>query len=545
MKSKITILAITMAGLTQVAEVQSQQPFAAGYSPYARVASQAGGAAPMQQPIPPAYPAPGAVPNGVAGAFQAQSLPAAAMAAPTTPVSVMQSGPAIQPVPQSLEASGGSVMPQGVHYASPPTASYPSAGEVYGGGYAGPMPSSEPMPVGEGWSSSPEACDSSGGIDFCDSCGLPGGACGCGGGFLSGLFGSAGRPSRIWGGVDYLYWWNKERTVPALVTTSPAGTPQAQAGVLGQPGTSVLFGGQFDDEATSGVRGTLGFWLDQRQTLGVFGRAFRISEDIGFNGSSTGEPILARPFFDADINAENSLVAAFPGISEGGINVATTNEITGYDVMLRKMLYYGDCNRIDFVGGYQSTQVDDGVHVEHQITSLDPNGRVPVGTQINTRDWFDVENEFHGGTIGLMAQGYDGRLTWNLLTKIGFGNTAQTVTIRGESTTLVPNAGSATFNQGLLALDTNSGVYEQDAFTVVPELDLSVAYSLTNRLAVSIGYSLIYWSNVAVAGDTIDSTINPTQIDGPLIGVARPVFNGIDDGSFWAHGLTAGLQGRF
>ncbi len=540
MKSKITILAITMAGLTQAVEVQSQQPFAAGYSPYARVAAQGGAAAPMRQPMPPAYPTGGAVAANVPGA-----MPAGAMPSPTMPVSVMQSAPAIQPVPQPLEGSAGPVMSEATPHVAPPTASYPPAesyppaGEVYGGGYAGSVPSAQPVAMGEGWATVGDACDSSG-LDSSDSFGLPG----CGGGFLSGLFG-AGGPSRIWGGVDYLYWWNKERTVPALVTTSPAGTPLLQAGVLGQPGTSVLFGGQFDDEATSGVRGTLGFWLDERQTLGVFGRAFRISEDIGFNASSTGEPILARPFFDADLNAQNSLVAAFPGISQGGVDVLTTNEITGYDVLLRKMLYYGNCNRIDFVGGYQSTQVDDGVHIEHQITSLDPNGRVPVGTQITTRDWFDVENEFHGGTIGLMAQGYDGRLTWNLLTKIGFGNTAQTVTIRGESTTLVPNAGSATFNQGLLALDTNNGVYEQDAFTVVPELDLSVAYSLTNRLAVSIGYSLVYWSNVALAGDAIDSTINPTQIDGPLIGPARPAFNGIDDGSFWAHGLTAGLQGRF
>ena len=36
------------------------------------------------------------------------------------------------------------------------------------------------------------------------------------------------------------------------------GTPYDQAGVLGQPGTSVLFGGEFDDDASEGVRGTVG-----------------------------------------------------------------------------------------------------------------------------------------------------------------------------------------------------------------------------------------------------------------------------------------------
>jgi hypothetical protein len=40
---------------------------------------------------------------------------------------------------------------------------------------------------------------------------------------------------QFWAEIDYLGW-----TVPPLVTTSPAGTPLAQAGVLGAPGTSVL-----------------------------------------------------------------------------------------------------------------------------------------------------------------------------------------------------------------------------------------------------------------------------------------------------------------
>jgi hypothetical protein len=69
-------------------------------------------------------------------------------------------------------------------------------------------------------------------------------------------------------------------------------------------------------------------------------------------------------------------------------------------------------------------------------------------------------------------------------------------------------------------------------------------YHLTSQLQVSIGYSAILWTNVALAGDAIDLTINPTQIDGPLIGAARPAHT-LQDGSFWAQGLTFGLHGRF
>ena len=174
------------------------------------------------------------------------------------------------------------------------------------------------------------------------------------GNLFGGLLGDNGpaRPARIWGGVEYLLWWNKNRTVPVLATTSTDGTPFGQAGVIGQPGTSVLFGGgKYDDDVASGIRGSLGLWLDQRQTVGVWGRAYQLgTEDINFAAESSGSPILARPFDNVDTNLRDSLVVAYPGISRGRIDVATENTIRGYDVLLRKMLYYGNCNRVDFVG---------------------------------------------------------------------------------------------------------------------------------------------------------------------------------------------------
>ena len=143
-----------------------------------------------------------------------------------------------------------------------------------------------------------------------------------------------------------------------------------------------------------------------------------------------------------------------------------------------------------------------------------------------------------------MAQGYDGRLSWNLLAKVSGGNTRETVTLRGQTMTTVPGFGSAISDQGLLVLDTNSGVYEDDEFTVVPEASLSVAFNVTSLIQLSVGYSMIYWTNVALAGDAIDTVINPTQIDGDLIGPVRPRYR-IHDGSFWAQGLTFGVHGRF
>jgi hypothetical protein len=576
MKSKITILTVTLACLSQGANsVRAQLPYPgrtlpqtapAGVPVYGHVvpvqyqlpaaapANLAGQAGPVQprlgQPLygQPVYGQPFAVPAAPGfdpsqAAAQRFIYPQAAGAPPT----VVQSRTATMPAATTAEAAiGTSVMSQ------------PETSSVM------------PAPTGPLWSdyqSDSQGCSGCADCSSCDACGdcgMPDCSCACDSGLFSGLFHSGclarllqdgalhdglfgyPRPVRVWGGVEGLWWWNKERNLPVLATTSVPGTPFAQAGVLGQPGTSVLFGGgEFDGEGSEGIRATLGLWLDRGQNYGVFTRAFQFGgEDINFHASSAGDPILARPFFDVGLGVQDALVVAFPGVSRGRIDIETSNEANGFDVLVRKLMYYGDCNRLDLICGYQYNEITDTVRVAHEIIATEPEGQVPVGTRLNTLDSFDADNEFYGGSIGLMAQGFDGRLTWNMLSKIAFGSNRQTVTIRGQSSTLIPGDGLASFNDGLLALGTNSGVYERDQFMFVPELDLSVMYNLCSMLSVSVGYTVMYWSDVVLAGDAIDTAINPTQIGGPLIGPALPTYSLVDD-DFWLHGLTFGVHGRF
>src|SRR5262245_48917534 len=58
-----------------------------------------------------------------------------------------------------------------------------------------------------------------------------------------------------WIRADYLGWWLTGSRLPLLVTSSPPGTPRSQAGVIGAPGTQVLFGNEtVNDDFRSGVR---------------------------------------------------------------------------------------------------------------------------------------------------------------------------------------------------------------------------------------------------------------------------------------------------
>src|SRR5262245_58536535 len=89
-----------------------------------------------------------------------------------------------------------------------------------------------------------------------------------------------GPPGRVWVRGEYLLWWLEGQRLPALLTASPLGTSQDQAGVLGTPGTTVLFGdSRVNEDARSGGRITLGAWFDARQTVGLEGNFFGVGGD--------------------------------------------------------------------------------------------------------------------------------------------------------------------------------------------------------------------------------------------------------------------------
>jgi hypothetical protein len=354
---------------------------------------------------------------------------------------------------------------------------------------------------------------------------------------------------RVWGSTEYLLMWHKNRTLPILATTSPQGTPDTLAGVLGQPTTNVLFGNQeISDEVVTGIRSTFGIWADDAQSIGLGVRYFDLdNQDVAFNAQSNGNPILARPFFNADllVNDEDALLVAYPGVSRGAINATSETDVNGVEVFARYKLFCGYGNRIDFIGGYQHTEVDDVIHVRHNLVSVDGFTHGPVGTRIQTQDRYEATNEFNGGEIGFLSEANDGRLTWSLLSKIAFGNMRQGFDVSGFSRTTVPGAGSAAAGNGLLNLPSNIGTYERDEFAYVPELNVNVAYSVTSSIQVSIGYNLIYWSDIVLANQAIDTTINPTQVTGGLVGPNAPTFTFPESHSFWTQGLSFGGSIRF
>ncbi|HLN30905.1 MAG TPA: BBP7 family outer membrane beta-barrel protein [Gemmataceae bacterium] len=354
--------------------------------------------------------------------------------------------------------------------------------------------------------------------------------------------------SCFWFSGEYLLWWVKGGQLPPLVTTSPAGTPRDMAGVLGQPGTQVLFGGNAtQSEPFSGGRFNFGFWFDRDQIIGLETSTFFLGErSMNFAASSFGSPILARPFYDVVAGQQSSELIAFPGVLAGNIAITSSTELWGTELNLRTNFWRGCCWRIDFLAGFRYLHLGDDLSINENLTV--PTGAL-AGSEIAVGDSFRTQNDFYGGQIGTEIEFRKGPWSLDLTAKVAVGDTQQFVNIAG-ATTFAPSGGPVSAQPGgLFALPTNIGMYSRDQFSIVPEAGFKVSYKLTDCCRAFVAYSLLYDSNVVRPGSVIDSGVNVSQLSsqlgpGMLVGPARPapVFHTTD---FWAQGISVGLEFRY
>ncbi len=358
---------------------------------------------------------------------------------------------------------------------------------------------------------------------------------------------------RLWVRGEYLLWWMPGFNVPALVTTSPAGTPRSQAGRLGQPGTSILFGDSaLNDGAGSGGRVTLGGWLTPCHLFGIEGSYLGIgTQTAQFNAQSSDFPILARPFYDIQSGSQgqDAALVSFPGVASGSVAVTGTSQFQAADVLSRARLLEQCDLYVDFLLGYRYGQLQDGLLINELTTSLSREGPAPLNTTFQVVDRFDTQNQFNGGVVGVAFQEHYCGWSLDILMKLALGSTHTRIAIDGTTTTTVPGTVPVTYAGGILAQPTNIGVYEQNFFTVMPELGVAVGYDLTCRLRVTCGYTVLYWSKVARPGDQIDTELNPSQFPsqyppGLLVGAPHPQF-ALRTTDFSAQGLNVGLEYRF
>ena len=348
--------------------------------------------------------------------------------------------------------------------------------------------------------------------------------------------------SPYWASVEYLHWSTEDAMSPALVTSSPAGTGQNQAGVLGRANTDILFGnGGLTDDERSGGRFVFGYWLDSCQSRGLEIRYMFLGEETeSFSASSANNGILARPFFNVTTNQQDSRLIVFPNLVTGSVNVDASTEFQGAEVLIRKQTIQHCGMQIDHYFGYRYADLDDRLFITESTESV---AGATAGTTFDLFDQFSTRNEFHGGELGIRILSRSNPCwTVELTGSVAFGNTNSEVSVAGQTTTRIPNGATSTVNSGLLAQSTNIGTFEDDDFATIAEFGVSLKRHIGNGMTATIGYSFLHWSDVFRAAEQIDTDINTTQIPpGNLVGDARPTVP-MSFSSFHAQGIRLGLE---
>jgi len=351
---------------------------------------------------------------------------------------------------------------------------------------------------------------------------------------------------RLWARGEYLLWGMKGVDLPPLLTTSTLATAPEDAGVLGDPNTSVLFGDEtIHDEMRSGGRFTLGWWWDPSQMGGVEATYFGLPvKALRHHAHGWGDQIVARPYLDVENDEQAADLVAYPGLLDGAVDVRADMELQGAELLMRRLVLRRPALRVDLLGGYRYGRLLDRLTITEQAVSLDAASGYDVDAVIDRYDLFKSTNDFHGGELGLIARWSRGCWSVRLSAKVALGGTDSRAIVDG-ATSVVDDQSSTDYVGGLLALPTNIGYHRDTEFAVLSELGVSIEYQLMCDLRISVGYDFLHWNHVGRAADQIDLGINPTQIPpDTLVGESRPEFAWRKT-DFWAQGLSICLEQQF
>ncbi len=338
----------------------------------------------------------------------------------------------------------------------------------------------------------------------------------------------------------------------------------AHPGAIGQPGTAVLFGDKISYGLISGARLQGGLFLDEdnRFSLELAGLILpmtQVHSQVASDG--TGNPLIARPFFNTAAQENQSILVSAPSSLTGGgppLTGSTTinswSELFGVELNGRYHVYGGRRFHADALAGLRFLDLTENLTIQDQrqlpppLTVLFEGMPVAGPATLGDQDRFGTANQFVGTQLGGRFALEEDLYSISAYGKVAVGVTNQQVAIDGVS-----NAATAAGNQvvpgGILAQPSNIGHYTRTVFGVVPEVGVNLGYNLTRHLRVRGGYSFLLWNHVVRPGAQIDPYVNAGQIPlsaafGTVTGPANPVFH-FGESAFWVQALTCGLEFRY
>ncbi|WP_372895373.1 BBP7 family outer membrane beta-barrel protein [Stieleria sp.] len=411
---------------------------------------------------------------------------------------------------ESCRSGGAHVpLPPAMHHSVDATP-YGFAGQVFDGGC-------DAAPI----------CDS----QFCDGISCGSGGCdsiGCG------PLGRFGLSADDWfGSVELLLMFRSGDRLPAL----------ASDGSLDDTDTQIFAGREtvFKD-MTAGGRLTVGAWLDNYMDRNIVARGWFAGEQTyGFNANQNTHATLVRPFFNVTDGVDpidDTRIIATPGEASGELSIRADSNTFGADVSIRQLWYKRQGATVDLLYGYQYMGMDQSLSISDRATALSDGAR-PIGSVLATSDSFDVENDFHGGQLGVATHYREGCWSFSSLAKIGFGSVRRRAVLAGSTFTSI-DGNNATNPNGILVRSTNSGTHSDNTFGWVPELDFTLGWQKYPCFDVTFGYHIIAMTDALELSGVIDPELAVNLAD-TAVGAQRPTSN-FRHGTFYVQGIHFGLS---
>lgn len=364
-------------------------------------------------------------------------------------------------------------------------------------------------------------------------------------------------------GVEYLHWYVRRPSLPPLLTVGdindftfnpPINIPAA----IGSPRTHTLLEQFPKAYAHDGLRVNTGIWLDPGQVLGVQGSFIwlkSIDPKVSVSGDGSNPTmVIGRPYVSVLNAAESADPVVSPGSIAGQISFSNPQRFYGADFNLVYNFLSSESEgvRMGLLLGGRFLAFDEQIKVEQiRIQLPDPFLNLP-GPIEGIEENFTTHNRFYGGQIGGQTECSMGPLVFQILAKCAFGYNQEVVRIKGIDSVITPADPALGLPQTvfqspytLLVGPGNVGNHTRSVFSIVPEGQVNVCWNCNDTVAITGGYTLIYWANMVRPGKEIDRVINVQNInDFAPTPPIEPKFLFHND-NIWIQGFQAGIQLSF
>ena len=196
------------------------------------------------------------------------------------------------------------------------------------------------------------------------------------------------------------------------------------------------------------------------------------------------------------------------------------------------------------LAGLRVLALDEGLGLTNTIVGLSAFYQNQSGT---SNDSFKTMNRFYGAGLGLRGRYVWGPYFAEATARVALGDSHEVLSVQGAYVDYNAPFAATSGPYGTFAMPANEGKFTRDNFAVVPEAQIKFGYSVTPSLRLTIGYDVLYDSNVIRPGDQISRYVPKGQTfqqDGTSPSLTSPVrlFRTTD---FYAQGLSAGVNFTF